>query len=68
MLHLPAASLVREELKKVFTAAQHGLAVRGMHGEGTRPVGTFIRLPTRSPSVAAKRTWWPTGGPGAEQS
>ncbi|MEZ6004457.1 MAG: ATP--guanido phosphotransferase [Planctomycetota bacterium] len=45
MLHLPALSLVREELKKVFTAAQHtGLAVRGMHGEGTRPVGDFYQI------------------------
>ena len=39
MLHLPALSLVRPELEKVFAAAQRtGLAVRGQHGEGSRAI------------------------------
>ncbi|MCB9907121.1 MAG: ATP--guanido phosphotransferase [Planctomycetes bacterium] len=45
MLHLPGLSLVRSELQKVFTAAQHtGLAVRGMHGEGSRAAGDFFQI------------------------
>jgi len=45
MLHLPALSLVRSELQKVFTAAQRtGLAVRGMHGEGSRAVGDLYQI------------------------
>ncbi|MDF1837971.1 MAG: ATP--guanido phosphotransferase [Planctomycetota bacterium] len=45
MLHLPALGLVRSELQKVFTAAQHtGLAVRGMHGEGSRATGDFYQI------------------------
>jgi protein arginine kinase len=45
MLHLPALSLVRSELEKVFAAAQRtGLAVRGMHGEGSRAVGDFFQI------------------------
>ena len=45
MLHLPALSMVREELQKVFTAAQHtGLAVRGMQGEGSRAAGDFFQI------------------------
>ncbi len=45
MLHLPALGLVRGELQKVFTAAQHtGLAVRGMHGEGSRATGDFYQI------------------------
>ncbi|MFT4647501.1 MAG: protein arginine kinase [Glaciecola sp.] len=45
MLHLPALGLVRNELQKVFTAAQHtGLAVRGMHGEGSRATGDFYQI------------------------
>ncbi len=45
MMHLPALSLVREELQKVFTAAQHtGLAVRGMQGEGSRAAGDFFQI------------------------
>ena len=45
MMHLPALSLVRTELQKVFTAAQHtGLAVRGMHGEGSRAAGDFFQI------------------------
>ncbi|TDJ76353.1 MAG: ATP--guanido phosphotransferase [Planctomycetota bacterium] len=45
MLHLPALGLVRTELEKVFTAAQRtGLAVRGMHGEGSRAAGDFYQI------------------------
>jgi len=45
MLHLPALSLVRSELEKVFTAAQRtGLAVRGMYGEGSRAAGDFYQI------------------------
>lgn len=45
MLHLPALSLVRSELEKVFTAAQRtGLAVRGLYGEGSRAHGDFYQI------------------------
>jgi len=45
MLHLPALGLVRSELEKVFTAAQRtGLAVRGLHGEGSRAAGDFYQI------------------------
>jgi protein arginine kinase len=45
MLHLPALALVRSELEKVFTAAHRtGLAVRGLHGEGSRAVGDFYQI------------------------
>lgn len=45
MLHLPAISLVRTELEKVFTAAQRtGLAVRGLYGEGSRAAGDFFQI------------------------
>jgi protein arginine kinase len=45
MLHLPALGLVRKELEKVFIAAQHtGLAVRGMHGEGSRAAGDLYQI------------------------
>ncbi len=45
MLHLPALSLVRAELEKVFAAAQRtGLAVRGMYGEGSRAAGDFYQV------------------------
>jgi protein arginine kinase len=45
MMHLPALSMVRTELDKVFTAAQRtGLAVRGMYGEGSRAVGDFYQI------------------------
>jgi protein arginine kinase len=45
MMHLPALSLVRPELEKVFTAAQRtGLAVRGMYGEGSRAAGDFYQI------------------------
>ncbi|MFT7667702.1 MAG: protein arginine kinase [Planctomycetota bacterium] len=45
MLHLPALSLVRTELEKVFTAAQRtGLAVRGLYGEGSRAAGDFFQI------------------------
>jgi len=45
MLHLPALGLVRSELEKVFTAAQRtGLAVRGMHGEGSRAAGDLYQI------------------------
>jgi protein arginine kinase len=44
MLHLPALSLVRSELEKVFAAAQRtGLAVRGQHGEGSRAIGDYYQ-------------------------
>jgi protein arginine kinase len=45
MLHLPALGLVRRELEKVFAAAQRtGLAVRGMHGEGSRAAGDLYQI------------------------
>jgi protein arginine kinase len=45
MLHLPALSMVRGELEKVFTAAQRtGLAVRGLYGEGSRANGDFYQI------------------------
>ena len=45
MLHLPALGLVRSELEKVFTAAQRtGLAVRGLHGEGSRAIGDYYQI------------------------
>jgi len=45
MLHLPALGLVRAELEKVFNAAQRtGLAVRGMHGEGSRAAGDLYQI------------------------
>lgn len=45
MLHLPALGMVRKELEKVFTAAQRtGLAVRGMHGEGSRAGGDYYQI------------------------
>lgn len=45
MLHLPALGMVRSELGKVITAAQRtGLAVRGMHGEGSRAAGDFYQI------------------------
>jgi len=45
MLHLPALGLVRTEIEKVFAAAQRtGLAVRGMHGEGSRAAGDFYQI------------------------
>lgn len=45
MLHLPALGLVRSELEKVFNAAQRtGLAVRGMHGEGSRAAGDLYQI------------------------
>lgn len=45
MLHLPALGMVRSELDKVFAAAQRtGLAVRGMHGEGSRAAGDLYQI------------------------
>jgi len=45
MMHLPALSLVRPELEKVFAAAQRtGLAVRGQYGEGSRAVGDYYQI------------------------
>ncbi len=45
MLHLPALGLVRQELEKVFASAQRtGLAVRGMHGEGSRAAGDLYQI------------------------
>jgi len=45
MLHLPALGMVRSELEKVFTAAQRtGLAVRGLHGEGSRAAGDYYQI------------------------
>ncbi|MEM9382462.1 MAG: ATP--guanido phosphotransferase [Planctomycetota bacterium] len=45
MLHLPALGMVRTELEKVFSAAQRtGLAVRGMHGEGSRAAGDLYQI------------------------
>ncbi|MEL6905834.1 MAG: ATP--guanido phosphotransferase [Planctomycetota bacterium] len=45
MLHLPALGLVRTELEKVFVSAQRtGLAVRGMHGEGSRAAGDLYQI------------------------
>lgn len=45
MLHLPALGAVRSELQKVFQAAQHtGLAVRGLHGEGSKASGDLYQI------------------------
>lgn len=45
MLHLPALGMARVELEKVFAAAQRtGLAVRGMHGEGSRAAGDLYQI------------------------
>ncbi len=45
MLHLPALSLVRVELEKVFAAVQRtGLAVRGLYGEGSRAFGDYYQI------------------------
>lgn len=45
MLHLPALSMSRTELAKVFTAAQRTrLAVRGMQGEGSDPAGHAYQI------------------------
>lgn len=45
MLHLPALSLVREQLEKVIRSAQRtGLAVRGIYGEGSRAMGDFFQI------------------------
>jgi protein arginine kinase len=45
MMHLPALSLVRPELEKVFSAASRtGLAVRGLYGEGSRAAGDFYQI------------------------
>jgi protein arginine kinase len=45
MLHLPALSLVRPELEKVFLAVQRtGLALRGLYGEGTKATGDFYQV------------------------
>ena len=45
MMHLPALGLVKNELEKVFQAAQRtGLAVRGMYGEGSRAAGDFYQI------------------------
>jgi protein arginine kinase len=45
MLHLPALTLVRAELEKVFAAVQRtGLALRGLYGEGTKATGDFYQV------------------------
>lgn len=45
MLHLPALGMVRSELEKVFASARcTGLAVRGMHGEGSRAAGDLYQI------------------------
>lgn len=45
MLHLPALSLVKTELEKVFMAVQRtGLALRGLYGEGTKATGDFYQV------------------------
>ena len=45
MVHLPALGLVEREMKKVFNAAaKTNLAMRGLHGEGTRATGDFYQI------------------------
>ena len=45
MLHLPALGMVEKELKRIFNAAaKTNLAVRGLHGEGTKAVGDFYQV------------------------
>jgi protein arginine kinase len=45
MMHLPALSLVRSELEKVFAAVgRTGLAVRGLYGEGSRAFGDYYQI------------------------
>jgi protein arginine kinase len=45
MVHLPGLGLVEKEMKKVFNAAaKTNLAMRGLHGEGTRATGDFYQI------------------------
>lgn len=45
MFHLPALAMAEKELKRVFNAAaKTNLAVRGLHGEGTKAVGEFYQI------------------------
>ena len=45
MMHLPALSMSKPELEKVFqAAARTGLAVRGMYGEGSRAAGDLYQI------------------------
>lgn len=45
MFHLPALAMAEKELKRVFNAAMKtNLAVRGLHGEGTKAVGDFYQI------------------------
>jgi len=45
MMHLPALGHAKNELEKVFNAAQRtGLAVRGMYGEGSRAAGDLYQV------------------------
>jgi len=45
MLHLPGLGMVEREMKRVFNAAaKTNLAVRGLHGEGTRATGDFYQV------------------------
>jgi protein arginine kinase len=45
MLHLPGLGMAEREMKKVFNAAaKTNLAVRGLHGEGTRATGDFYQV------------------------
>ena len=45
LLHLPALVLTRSEIQKVFAALHKiNLAVRGLYGEGSHPVGDFFQV------------------------
>ncbi len=45
MVHLPALAMTEKELKRVFNAASKtNLAVRGLHGEGTKGIGDFYQI------------------------
>jgi protein arginine kinase len=45
MVHLPGLGMAEREMKRVFNAAaKTNLAVRGLHGEGTRATGDFYQI------------------------
>ncbi len=45
MVHLPGLGMAEREMKRVFNAAaKTNLAIRGLHGEGTRATGDFYQV------------------------
>lgn len=56
MLHLPGLGAQRRELDRVFSAAQHtGLAVRGLHGEGSKAAGDLYQISNQVTLGASER-------------